>query len=151
MIIIGFQQQDRENSQNPNNDTFCRLPVSSAQFIIGTEKYPDAVVLLNYDNDAYSQGYGQIKKAFRTLTKDDILKPYISEHDFRSFNDNNDIGYSLYVFDIRYQKNFTSSQSIKTEFKFSEPIPDNSNGYALVPTNNIFSISSDGQRRFHLI
>ena len=35
-IIIGFQQQDKQDSQNLNNDTFCRLPVVSAQCIIGT-------------------------------------------------------------------------------------------------------------------
>ena len=43
-IIIGFQQQDRQDSQNLNNDTFCRLPVVSAQCIIGTEKYPNASI-----------------------------------------------------------------------------------------------------------
>ena len=37
-IIIGFQQQDRQDSQKLNNDTFCRLPIVSAQCIIGTEK-----------------------------------------------------------------------------------------------------------------
>ena len=41
-IIIGFQQRDRQDSQNLNNGTFCRLPVISAQCFIGTEKYPDA-------------------------------------------------------------------------------------------------------------
>ena len=35
-INIGFQQQDRQDSQNLNNDTFCRLPVVSAQCVIGT-------------------------------------------------------------------------------------------------------------------
>ena len=30
LIIIGFQQQDRQDSQNLNNDTFYRLPVASA-------------------------------------------------------------------------------------------------------------------------
>ena len=29
-IIIRFQQQDRQDSQNLHNDTFCRLPVVSA-------------------------------------------------------------------------------------------------------------------------
>ena len=53
-IIIGFQQRDRQDSQTLNNDTFCRLPVVSAQCIIGTEKYPDAGILLNYDDDDYS-------------------------------------------------------------------------------------------------
>ena len=33
-IIIGFQQQDRQDSQNLNNDTFIRLPVVSAQCVI---------------------------------------------------------------------------------------------------------------------
>ena len=36
-IIIGFQQQDRQDSQDLNNDTFCRLPVVSAQCVIGTK------------------------------------------------------------------------------------------------------------------
>ena len=55
-----------------NNDTFYRLHVTSAQCIIGTEKYPDAGVLTIYDDDGYSQSYGQIKEAFRALTKDEI-------------------------------------------------------------------------------
>ena len=56
-IIIGFQQQDRQDSQNLNNDTFYRLPNVSAQAIIGTEKYPDAGILLNYDDEYYAQGF----------------------------------------------------------------------------------------------
>ena len=50
-ISIGFQQQKRQDSQTLNNDTFCRLPVVSAQCVIGTEKYPDAGMLLNHDDD----------------------------------------------------------------------------------------------------
>ena len=37
-IIIGFQQRERHDSQNMNNDTFYRLPVTSSQCNIGTEK-----------------------------------------------------------------------------------------------------------------
>ena len=135
-----------------NNDTFCRLPVVSAQCIIGTEKYPDAGILINYVDDDYSQGYHQNKEAFKALTKDDILQPYISEADFRTSNvAANDIGYNLYVFDIRYQKNFTNSQPIKVEFKFEGVVSNDINGYALVLTNILVSISSDGQRHFDLI
>ena len=150
-IIIGFQQHDRQNSQNENNDTFYRPSVTSAQCIIGTEKYPDSSILLNYNDDDYNQGYGQIKEAFRALTKDDILQPYISDMDFRSSNNNNDIGYNLYVFDIRYQKKFENSQPIKVEFKFDGVVPAGIYGYALVLTNKKISISSDGQRHFDLI
>ena len=149
-IFVAFQQNDRQHDQNLNNDTFVRLPVISAQVIIGTERYPDAAIILNYDDDNYSQAYGLIKETFRALTKDDILQPYISENDFRSSNNNNDIGYNIYAFDIRYQKNFENAQPIKVEFKFSENIDAGIYGYALVLTNRLISITSDGQRMFNL-
>ena len=149
-IFVAFQQNDRQNDQNLNNDTFYRPLVTSAQCIIGTEKYPDSGFLLNYNDDDYSEGYGQIKEAFKALTKDNLLQPYISEHDFRSSNDGNNIGYNIYSFDIRYQKNFESSQPIKVEIKFNEVIPAVIYGYALVLTNKLISLSSDGQRMFDL-
>ena len=68
-IFVVFQQNDRQNDQNLNKDTFVRLTVISAQAVIGTERYPDSGVLLNYDDDDYSQGYGQRKEAFKALTK----------------------------------------------------------------------------------
>ena len=74
-IMIGFHQQDKGDFQILNNDTFCRVPVTSCQCIIGTEKYPHAGILFNYDDDGYSQGYGQIKETFRALTGGDIRQP----------------------------------------------------------------------------
>ena len=149
-IFVAFQQNDRQNDQDLNNDTFYRPLVTSAQCIIGTEKYPDSGILLNYNDDDYSQGYGQIKQAFKALTKDNILQPYITEHDFRSSNDVNDIGYNIYAFDIRYQKNFERSQPIKVEIKFHGVVPAGKYWYALVLLNRLISISSDGQRMFDL-
>ena len=150
-IFVAFQQNDRQHDQNLNNDTFVRLPVISAQVVIGTKRYPDSGILLNYDDDYYSQGYGQIKEAFRALTKDDMLQPYKTEDDFRSSNEGNNNGYNIYAFDIRYQKNFENSQPVKVEFKFSENIPAGIYGYALVLTNRLVSITSDGQRMFDLV
>ena len=149
-IFVGFQQKDRQHDQNLNNDTFLRLPVISAQVVIGTERYPDSSILLNYDDDVYSQGYGLIKEAFKALTKDDILQLYISEDDFRSSIEGNNIGYNIYAFDIRYQKTFENAQPVKVEFKFSENFNAGIYGYALVLTNRLASITSDGQRMFDL-
>ena len=131
---------------------FFRLTVTSAQCIIGTEKFPDAGILLIYDDDDYSQGYCQFKEAFRALTKDDILQRYTSDDDFRSSNSGIvELGYNLYVFDIRYQQNFTASQPLEVEFKFDGVVPNDINGYAWVLTNNLVSVSSDGQSHFDLI
>ena len=150
-VFVAFQQQDRQHDQNLNNDTFYRMPVSSAQCIIGTEKYPDSATLLNYDDDDYSQGYGMVKEAFKALLKDNILQPYISEDDFRSDNNGNNIGYNIHVFDIRYQKNYQSGQSVKIEFKLDKVIPLGVYGYGLVLTNRLVSISSDGDRMLDLV
>ena len=124
------------------------MPIVGAQCIIGNEKYNDTGIFLTFDDDDYSQGYHQIKEAFRALTKHNILQPHISENDYTSSYDGDNTGYNLHVFDIRYQKNFESAQAIKVEFKISALLPGGINGYALVSTNRLVSISSDVQQMF---
>ena len=150
-IFVAFQQNDGQHDQNLNNGTFVRLPITSAQVIIGTEKYPDSGILLNYADDDYSQAYGQIKEAFKALTKNNVLQPCIYlKNDFRSSNDGDNIGYNIYAFDIRYEKYFQIAQSLSVEIKFDGIIPAGIYGYALVLTNKSVSVSSDGQRMFDL-
>ena len=151
-ISVGFQQRDRKHSQALNKYTFCRLFVTSAQILTGTGNNPDAKTMTNYVIDDYSQGYGQRKETFGAVTKDDILETYRSHHDFRSSSVSvDDIDYDLYVFDIRCQENFTALQPNKVEFKFDAVVPNDINGYALVLTNQLVTVSSDGQKHFHLI
>ena len=107
--------------------------------------------MLVYDDDGFSQGYGHIKETFRSLTEGAILEPYMSDQDFRTSNQDNGIGYILYVFDIRYQKNLESAQPIKVKVIFSENFPAGMYGYTLVLTKKLVSISSDCQRHFDLI
>ena len=97
-IFVCFQQVDRQNSQNARNDTFHRLPVTSAHVINGKERYPDNRLFLNDDDDKYFQGYEKIKEAFKASTQDDIWQSYVSKHDHRSSNDGDNIGYVLYSF-----------------------------------------------------
>ena len=52
-VFVAFQQNDRQHDQNLNNDTFIRLPVISAQVVIGTERYPDSAILLKFEDDDY--------------------------------------------------------------------------------------------------
>ena len=95
-IYVVFQQNDRQHDQKLNNDTFYRC----THCIIGIEKYPDKSILLKYNDDDYSQAYGQTKEAFIALTNDDILQPYTTEDDFISSNDGDNIGYNIQAFDI---------------------------------------------------
>ena len=94
--------------------SFCGFPFTSCQCVIGTEKYHDAGILLKYDDEDYNQGYDQIKEVYRALAKDDLIKQYISDNDFRSSNVRaDDVGYNLYTFDIRYQKALQILQQLK--------------------------------------
>ena len=77
-VYVVFQQNDRQHDQNLNNYTFCRLPIVSAQCIIGNEKCADTGILLKFNDDDCSQGYHQMKEAFRAINNDNILQPYIS-------------------------------------------------------------------------
>ena len=52
---------------------------------------------------------------------------------------------------MRYQQNFTASQPVKVEFEFDGFVSNDIKGYALVLTNKLVSISSDGQRYVDLI
>ena len=92
-----------------------------------------------------------VKEVFKALTKDNILQPYISEDDFRSDNNGNIIGSNIHVFDIRYQKNYQCGQSVKIEVKLDKKVPAGVYGYALVLTNRLVSISSDGDRMLDLV
>ena len=99
------------------------MPLTSGQCNIGTEKYPNSGIFLNYNDDDYSQGYGQIKEAFRALIKDNTLQPYKSEDEFRSSNDGDNIGYNIHSFHERYQKKFETAQPVKVEFKLDGVVP----------------------------
>ena len=93
----------------------------------------------------------KVKKLLKLLQKMIYSNHIYLINDFRSSNDYNDIGYSLYVFVIRYQKNLENAPPITVEIKLSEDIPASIYDYALVLTNTLVSISSDGQRHFDLI
>ena len=103
-IIVRFQQREGQDSQNLADDTIYRPPVTSCQCNIGTERYSDSAILLNYDDDDYSQGCGQIEETFKALTKKDVLQPYIYLKrllDLQMMVIRLDIIYSFLIYDIR--------------------------------------------------
>ena len=85
-----------------------------------------------------------------------FLEQCTSDQDFGSLNgndageDNDSFDYNSYAFHKRYQKKLETAQPMKVDFKFSAKFPARFYGYALVLTNKLASISSDGQRHFDL-
>ena len=125
-----------------------------AQCIIGSEKCPDAGLNCYYAVDKNSQAYGEIISCFRHLAKDNFLQTYITQKDFKTSNNYADgkPGYNLYVFDIRHHQGYSSAQPIKLGSNFRPVVPAATNliRYALLLTNKLVSVSTDGQRQFDL-
>ena len=56
----------------------------------------------------------------------------------------------IFIFDIRYQTKIPAAQPTKVEYKFDGVVPADIFGSALVLTNKLVSISSDGQKQCDL-
>ena len=145
-------QRDQFNQQHYNYDTFYRPSKVNAQCIIGNEKFPDAEINFIYAINEYSQAIGVIVSFFRHLSKDNILQSYITQKDFITSNKYPDanLGYNLYVSDLRRHQDYSSAQPIKVSFYFRPAFPAATNltSYALPLTHKLVSVSSDGQRQF---
>ena len=137
--------QNKLNSQVHNNSVFDTLPIIQAQTKIGSENFPENGIMCDYSRYNYSDAYFEIENFFRMYTQTDFLKPIIDYNNFRN-------NFNFYVFDLNHQKEKIAAQPIRIEFKFSaDVIAQNYVAFALVLSNRLVSISSDGQRHFDLI
>ena len=75
-----FHQQTYKTSYN---NTFYQPSVSKVEFLIDTGKYPNVEWNWFYENDKFSQAYGEVFSCFKHLTKDDTLQPYIIQEQFK--------------------------------------------------------------------
>ena len=92
---------------------------------MSSEKFPDAGRKCNYAVDKKLQAFGEIVSSFRPLAKDSTSHSSIKQKAFitsNNFPDGN-LGYYIYVFDIRHHQDYSSAQPIKVRFDFRPAIP----------------------------
>ena len=82
-----------------------------------SEKYPYAGIDLKYADDKLSQGYEQTVSFFRHLVGDNNECRVITEKEFRF-----EIGWKLYVFDVRYQNKFSAPNFVKVTIRVAVEI-----------------------------
>ena len=124
---------DKINSQTHDNATFDRPPITSCVCTIGSEKYPERGIRMNYGENNYIEPYREIKNFFKNVNEDETLNPFISQKDFFE-------SYNLYVFDVRHQPPHISSQTIRVEFNFNAPVVATGyNVWCLISTNKLIS------------
>ena len=71
-------------------------------------------------NDTCSQTYGELVSCLSLLTEDNVFQPYLTQKVFRRENHKNEIGYVLYIFDIRCHQKYSNPQPIKVQFRHFE-------------------------------
>ena len=144
-MIVGFQARNKIDSQVHDNAVFDRLPISNAVCKIGSEKYPDDGIEWDYNRDKYDQAYSEIENFYHLNSETNLLNPFIDLNKFRT-------NYNFYVFGLSKQRDIIANQPIRLEFKFNAAIDvADYIAYALVLTQKLISISSDGQRHFDLL
>ena len=146
-IIIGFMADEIFDSQVHDYSTFDWLPISEAACRLGSDRYPNDYINLNYPRNNFHEAYYQLKNFFLKHAEDRIMKPFKGPNSFRRY-------YNFYVFDITNQKDHISAQPITVDFKFYNAPGINVLDYtafALVLTNRLVSISLDGKRMFDII
>ena len=121
-----------------------------------SENYSVLEINCIYDQDSFSQAYGEIVSCFGQSTKDNTLQPCITQTDCTTpdnYAAKTTLGKNLYGFDERYHQDFATSQPIKVKFEFSSPFhaAKRLTGYALLLTIKILSNSSDRQSELSLI
>ena len=75
-------------------------------------------------NDTCSQTYGELVSCLRLLTEDNVFQPYLTQEIFRGENDKNEMGYVLYIFDIRRHQKYSNPQPFKVQFRLFEVFPE---------------------------
>ena len=146
-VIVGFQSQARTGpNQRQNNVIFDTLDVIEASCKLGSVRYPEHEYQVDFTRNKYNEPYNEIRRFYKDYIKGEG-SPYISFKDFKEL-------YNIWVFDLRDQKYNPSSQPFSIEFKFMvgyDAVTNNYQATALVLSQKIISVSSDGQRQFDII
>ena len=146
-VIVGFQSAARTGpDQTQNNAIFERPDVIEASCNVGSVKDPDNEFQKDFNRNKNNEPYNEIRQFYKDYIKGEG-SPYITFKEFKEL-------YNLYVFDLRAQKHIPAAQLIGVNFKYRaayDAVANNYQAVALVLTQKMISVSSDGQRMFDVI
>ena len=147
-VIVGFQTAARIGpDQTQNNGVFDILDVIGASLKIGSERYPDNEMQIDYNRNNYDEPYNELKRFKKEYIGEQSLPPFITYKEFKDL-------YNLYVFDIRNQKEHLSAQQLQIKFQFRagyDAAAQNATAFALVLKNRVIEISAQSNKQFDII
>ena len=140
-IIVGFQT-DKNTTQVQNPAVFDHINLNGACVKLNGDRYPSDTVEIDFRRNNYVRFYEMA---------DEFKREYYGINNLIGGTQINFASYKslfpLFVFDVRHQSEQVRSNvmSIEINFTFSENVPANTHAYAVILSDRIFKLTSDGQ------
>lgn len=137
-IILGFQTK-KEEDQETNASLFDHTHVLNAYVLLNSERYPEADQNLSFRNNQYTTAYQMLTSYFNDVLNKETCP--ITLYDYKHL-------YPLYVFDVSRQserlKNSVTDIRIKVSFGMNTP--KDTIAYALILSDRVIKLQSDGNK-----
>jgi hypothetical protein len=133
-VILAFQT-GRDNSQLSNNALFDHCNMKNAYIQLNNERYPEQNLQIDFDSNNYAVVY---KMMIDYASQTNCAVAY---KDYRFLH-------PIFVFDISRQNERLKDSPIDMKIKaeFNNNIPDNTHAYALILSDRIIQLQSDGEK-----
>ena len=138
-IFVAFQATDKRNSQESNPMIFDNLGLTDIHVLLNNERHPLSDLNINFEQRRFTRAY---KMLLEFMGRDQNIDTglQISLEDFRTL-------YTIYHFDLEKQPDRLkdSIHDIYVKARFGAA-PGNYRGYAVVMSDKILSLQSDGSK-----
>ena len=141
-VILGFQT-DKNGDQEKNPALFDHCNLTNAYVMLNSTRYPAVDYQLNFTKQKFSRMYKEVA---------DFRKNYYGMDGLISNSNINPLDYKplfpLFVFDVSKQSERLKSTitDITIKAQFSVNVPANTEAYALVISDRMVKVTSDGKR-----
>jgi len=137
-VIVGLQN-DRYNKQTKNTGLFDHCNISNGYVSLNSERYPKDNLQLDYLNNIYTRSYKMLCEYFNNVLGKECCPIKISE--YKNV-------YPLLVFDVSKQSERLKNTviDIKIQLTFRKNIGKDVIAYALILSDRIIKLQSDGEK-----
>ena len=141
-VIAGFQtSKDGDQEKNPAIFNHCNL--KNMYVTLNSERYPAVDYDLDFNNNKYSRAFRDAAKLDNRLygVSDIIAQPNLTALSYKYIC-------PLFVFDVSKQAERLKSTVLDVQIKatFNSNVPENTQAFAIVLSDKLLRIKSDGSR-----
>ena len=141
-VIVGFQT-DRDGDQQKNPAVFDHCNLKNMYVTLNSERYPAVDYNLDFNNNKYSRAFRDASKFDNRLygVSDIVAQPNLTAINYKTIC-------PLFVFDVSKQAERLKSTVLDVQIKatFNANVPAGTMAYAVVLSDKLLRIKSDGSR-----